>query len=116
MMIYVYAFLAGGAVTVAIAFFEVLGISRLSGFFAIMPISTWVSYLFIGELEGPQVVSRHALFVILGTLVAWMPYMLAIYLLAPRIGTNRAILVALIIFGLLAMAFLRFYRLPLGTG
>ena len=109
-MIYVYAFLAGGAVTVAITFFEIFGFKTLSGFFAIMPVATWVSYLFIGEIDGSTVVSRHALFVILGTLVAWVPYMFTIYYLAPKIGTNKAILVALVVFGLLSLVFMKYYR------
>ena len=110
-MIYVYAFLVGGAVTVAVTFFEFLGARTLSGFFAIMPVSTWVSYLFIGQIEEPGFVARHALFVILGTVVAWFPYMFTIYFLAPKIGTNKAILVGLIVFGLLSLIFLKFYRL-----
>jgi len=110
-MIYLYAFLAGGTVTVAITFFEFMGIRTLSGFFAIMPVSTWVSYLFIGQIDGPATVSRHALFVMLGTLAAWFPYMLAVYLLAPKIGTNKAILVGLIVFGLCALVFMRYFKL-----
>ena len=77
---------------------------------ALFPIVTWLSYLFIGHIDGALAVSQHARFVMFGTLVAWMPYMFIIYYFAPRIGVTRAILFGIIVFLLLAFAFAAVYN------
>src|SRR3989344_5641904 len=105
-MAYLYAFLAGGAATVAITYFEFLNLPTLSGFLAIMPVATWVSYLFMdGGGISDELISKHALFVLFGTLVAWIPYMLTIYLLAPKIGGTKAVLAALLVFAFCSLLF-----------
>ena len=39
--------------------------------------------------------------------MAWIPYMLAIYFLAPRIGSFRAILAGIVVFFVLAVIFVK---------
>jgi uncharacterized membrane protein (GlpM family) len=107
---YILSFVVGGAVTVAIVFFESSGFPLLSRLAALFPVFTWLSYLFIGRLKGSEAVSQHALFVLLGTIVAWVPYMLTIYYLAPRIGSTKAILAGILVFIVLASVFIRLYR------
>ncbi len=109
-MTYIYSFILGGVITTAIVYFEASGMTLVSRLAALFPVFTWLSYLFIGELQGPQAVSRHSLFVLLGTIVAWLPYMVIIWLLAPRIGSGKAIGVAILAFLVLATVFVKLYK------
>lgn len=106
---YIFAFLVGGAITVAITYFEASGWPTISRLAALFPVFTWLSYLFIGKLAGPAAVSKHALFVLLGTIVAWLPYMFVIYYFSPKIGSTQAIALGLAVFMLLAFIFVRIY-------
>ena len=107
---YIFAFFIGGAVTVAITYFEASGLSTLSRLAALFPIFTWLSYLFIGKLSGAEAVSRHALFVLFGTIVAWFPYMFAIYYFAPKIGPTKAVFLGIAVFLVLALTFIKLYK------
>ena len=106
---YIFSFLLGGIITLAITYLEASGFPTLSGLAALFPIFTWVSYLFIGKLGGAEIVSQHSLFVLLGTIFAWIPYMLIIYYFAPKIGVLKSILFGLIVFFILALIFIKLY-------
>src|SRR3989344_3047291 len=106
MLEYIFAFFAGGIITLAITYFEVSGFPTLSRLAALFPVFTWLSYLFIGRLSGPEAVSKNALFVFLGTIVAWLPYMFVIYYFAPKIGTAWAIAPGWVGFLVFAILFL----------
>ena len=108
---YIFTFIVGGIITTSIVYFESSGLPLLSRLAALVPVFTWLSYLFIGEISGPKEVSSHALFVLLGTIVAWIPYMLTIYFLAPRIGSFMAILAGITVFLILATIFVKFYKI-----
>ena len=109
-MEYIFAFIVGGVVTVLITYFEAAGFPTLSRLAALFPIFTWLSYLFIGKFQGSKEVSQHSLFVLLGTIFAWLPYMLVIYLLAPKIGSTKAIIAGLVVFVILALIFIQIYK------
>lgn len=108
---YIFAFFVTGLVAAAVTYFEASGSPLLSGLAALFPIVTWVSYIFIGRIAGPEAVSRNALFVLLGTIFAWLPYMFIIYYFAPRLGSGRAITLALAMFLILAVIFVKIYQL-----
>jgi len=108
---YLFTFIVGGLITTLIVYFEFSGFPLLSRLAALVPVFTWLSYLFIGEISGPREVSNHALFVLLGTIVAWIPYMLVIYFLAPRIGSVKAVLAGIVIFLILATIFVKLYKI-----
>lgn len=99
-------FVAGGAVTAAIVLLEQSGSRVLSGLATMMPVFTLIAYLFIGETRGGVELSDHAKLVLVGTLVAWVPYMLAVIWLAPHWGTYKTIAAGLTIFFVLATIFL----------
>ena len=103
---YLVYFLTGGIVTTLIVALENGNSRLLSGFAALVPIFTLVAYFFIGNTKGGVAVSQHAWLVLFGTIAAWVPYMLAVALLAPKIGTQKAILVGLAIFFILAAVYL----------
>lgn len=103
---YLVYFFAGGIVTTAIIALENGNSRLLSGFATLVPVFTLVAYFFIGESKGGVAVSQHAWLVLIGTLVAWVPYMVAVAMLAPKIGTQKAILVGLIVFFILAVIYL----------
>lgn len=111
MIYYIFAFLLGGVITAAITYFEINGWPLISRLAALFPIFTWISYLFIGKLSGAEAVSRHALFVLFGTIIAWLPYMFTIYYFAPKIGSGKAILLGIAVFLVLALIFIKFYRI-----
>lgn len=107
---YLIAFFAGGTITALVVALETSGYPTLSGVAALFPIVTWISYIFIGQLSGAGAVSRHSLFVLLGTLIAWTPYMVTIHYLSPRIGVNKAIVVAIVVFFIVAFLYVTAYN------
>lgn len=109
-MDYLYAFFAGGVVTVIITYFEINGFPLVSRLAALFPVFTWMSYLFIGKLDSGKAVSQHAMFVLLGTIFAWLPYMFVIYYFSPRIGSDKAVMLGLVVFIILAVVFIKLYK------
>lgn len=107
---YALYFLTGGVVTTAIVAFEQSGNRLLSGLAALVPVFTVVSYVFIGSTEGGRAVGQHSWLVLVGTLVSWVPYMIAVALLAPRIGPLRAIPAGLAVFAFCALVYLSVVR------
>jgi uncharacterized membrane protein (GlpM family) len=99
-------FITGGLFTAIIVTLEEVGQRTLSGLATLIPVFTLVAYLFIGQTAGNNAVSQHAKWVLAGTLVTWVPYMLAIAYLAPKIGSHKAILAGLTIFFILALAYI----------
>lgn len=99
-------FFTGGIFTVIIVGLEESGWRLWSGLATLMPVFTLVSYIFIGKSSGGLAVSQHAKFVLIGTLISWVPYMMTIAVLAPRLGSNRAIVWGLVVFFVLAFLFL----------
>ncbi|MFA6520429.1 MAG: GlpM family protein [Candidatus Paceibacterota bacterium] len=99
-------FISGGLFTTLIVFLEERGFRPLSGFMALIPVFTLISYIFIGHLGGGFAVSQHAKFVLWGTIVSWIPYMITIIYFAPKIGSNKAIAFGVLVFFVLAIAFI----------
>ncbi len=98
-------FITGGLFTTLIVFLEESGLRLWSGLAALIPVFTLVSYVFIGHSQGGLAVSEHAKFVLWGTIVSWIPYMITVIYLAPKIGPNKAIAVGIIVFFILAAVF-----------
>lgn len=98
-------FITGGLFTTLIVALEESGRRTLSGLATLMPVFTLVAYVFIGQTAGNSAVSQHSKWVLAGTLVSWVPYMLAIAYLAPKIGAHKAILVGLAVFFVLALLY-----------
>jgi len=99
-------FITGGVFTTIIVALEEMGQRTLSGLATLVPVFTLVAYVFIGQTAGAHAVSQHAKWVLAGTLVSWVPYMLAIVYLAPRLGPHRAIVASLGVFFALALAYI----------
>jgi len=99
-------FFVGGTVTTLIVVLEESGFRLLSGLAALVPVFTLVSYFFIGASKGGNAVAQHSKFVLVGTLVSWVPYMIIVTYLAPKLGPNKAIAIGLFAFFLLAFIFL----------
>jgi uncharacterized membrane protein (GlpM family) len=99
-------FLTGGIVTTAIVLLEGSNQRLLSGLATLMPVFTLVAYIFIGQSHGGQTLSQHAWLVLWGTIVSWIPYMVTVALLAPKYGPNKAILLGLAVFFVLAVSYL----------
>jgi uncharacterized membrane protein (GlpM family) len=78
----------------------------LSALATLMPVFTLIAYLFIGESRGGTALSEHAKLVLVGTLVAWVPYMLVIIWLAPHFNTYITVGIGLAIFFIFATIFL----------
>jgi len=103
---YVIYFLTGGVVTTLIVALEQSGKRTLSGLATLVPVFTLVAYVFIGETEGGAAVGQHAKWVLAGTLVSWVPYMLTVAYLAPKVGSHTAIALAMGVFFALALAYI----------
>lgn len=107
---YIIYFLTGGTVTALIVGFEQSDNRLLSGLATLVPVFTVVAYLFIGETKGGVAVSQHAWLVLLGTIASWIPYMIAVAILAPKIGPHKAIPASLAVFFVCALAYLEVVR------
>jgi uncharacterized membrane protein (GlpM family) len=107
---YVLYFLTGGTVTALIVGFEQGGNRILSGLATLVPVFTVVAYLFIGDTKGGAAVSQHAWLVLFGTLASWVPYMIVVAILAPKIGPHKAIPAGLGVFLFCALAYLEVVR------
>ena len=103
---YLVYFLTGGIFTVLIVALEENGARLLSGFATLMPVFTLVAYIFIGQTSGGRAVGEHAWFVLVGTLISWVPYMILVAYLAPRIGPKYAIAAGMLGFFILAGIYL----------
>ena len=99
-------FITGGSFTAVIVALEESGHRTLSGFATLIPVFTLVAYFFIGQTAGSTAVSQHAKWVLVGTLISWVPYMLAVAYLAPKIGSRNAIFAGLGLFLVLALSYI----------
>lgn len=99
-------FMTGGLFTVLIVVLEESGFRLLSGLMTLIPVFTLVSYIFIGQSQGGLAVSHHAQFVIWGTIVSWLPYMITVAYLSPKIGPTKAIIYGMSVFFVLALVFI----------
>jgi uncharacterized membrane protein (GlpM family) len=99
-------FITGGVVTTLIVMLEESGLRIWSGLATLMPIFTLISYFFIGHSRGGSALGQHAWFVLVGTLVAWVPYMATVALLSPHMPSNKAIAIGLGVFFFLATVYL----------
>jgi uncharacterized membrane protein (GlpM family) len=99
-------FITGGLFTTLIVWLEESNRRTLSGLATLIPVFTLVAYFFIGNTKGGAAVGQHAWFVLVGTLVSWVPYMAAVALLSPKIGPNKAILAGLAVFFVLALLYI----------
>ncbi|MBI4457928.1 hypothetical protein HY633_03120 [Candidatus Uhrbacteria bacterium] len=107
---YLIYFLTGGTVTALIVGFERSGNRMLSGLATLVPVFTVVAYLFIGDTKGGGAVSQHAWLVLFGSLASWVPYMIAVAILAPKVGPHKAIPIGLAVFFVCALAYLEVIR------
>jgi len=103
---YIFSFILGGLITTSIIAFENSGHPLISRLAALFPVFTWLSYLFIGKLQGPKEVALHSKFVLLGTIFCWIPYMLIIIYLSPKIGATKTIILAILSFIVLAIIYI----------
>jgi uncharacterized membrane protein (GlpM family) len=99
-------FITGGLFTTLIVVLEQSGFHLLSGLAALIPVFTLVSYVFIGQTQGGIAVSQHAQFVLWGTLISWIPYMITVAYLSPKIGPTKAIITGMVVFFILATVFI----------
>ncbi len=107
---YVFYFVVGGSVTLAVVLFEEYGSFTLSRLAALFPIVTWLSYLFIANSFGTaHQVASHAEFVLTGTIFSWIPYMGTIIYLSPKIGVTKAVMSAIGVFFITALIFTYVY-------
>ena len=102
---YVLYFVIGGLITTLIVVLEESGLTLLSRLAALFPVFTWIAYLFIGGFGTAQQVSEHAKFVLIGTIFSWIPYMLTIVYLAPKLGVHKAVLIAIGVFVVIALIY-----------
>ncbi len=103
---YLVYFITGGLFTALIVALEENGDRLLSGFATLVPVFTLVAYIFIGQSRGGAAVGSHAWFVLVGTIISWVPYMILVAYLAPRLGPKLAISAGMLGFFVLALAYL----------
>ena len=103
MIRYVLYFLVGGFVVTLISVLAERGHPLVAGIVAIFPGITLVSFYFIGRAAGDVAVALTAKSCLLSIPIL-IPYILTIVWLSPRIGTNKALVIGVLIFTILAFA------------
>jgi len=110
MLRYLLYFLVGGFVVTAVTALAERGQPLLAGVVAIFPSITLVTFYFIGKTAGDLAVSLTAKSCLLSIFV-WIPYVLAVIWLSPRLGTNKALAIGVLIYAVLAIALVSVNRL-----
>jgi uncharacterized membrane protein (GlpM family) len=87
----------------AISMLAERGHPLLAGVVTLFPSITVISFYFIGRSAGNEAVASTAKSCLL-SLSIWVPYVLTVIWLSPRIGTNKALLIGVFIFIILACA------------
>lgn len=107
---YILYFVSGGAMTALIVGLEKSGNRLASGLAALVPVFTLIAYVFIGGDKGGLAVSQHAWLVLFGTFAAWVPYMIVVAVLSPKIGPHKAIPAGLAVFTVCAIIYFEVVR------
>lgn len=91
-------FLAGGLTVSAGVLLANSGNSLLSGLALMFPSVTVVSYYFIGKSMGSDVAITSMKSTIASALITWLPYMLVLLYLTPKMGLNKALFFGILTF------------------
>ena len=91
-------FIAGGTLVTAAVLFAEIGNPFLSGIALMFPSITAVSYYFIGKNVGSTGVAATIKSTIISAFIVWLPYMITLSYLAPRMGVNKALAFSIMVF------------------
>ncbi len=91
-------FLAGGLTVSAGVLLGNSANSALSGLALMFPSVTVVSYYFIGKSMGTEIATASIKSTIATALIAWLPYMLVLLYLTPKMGVNKAMFFGVLTF------------------
>jgi len=91
-------FLAGGLTVSVSILLANSGNTMLSGLAMMFPSVTVVSYYFIGKSLGSEVATASIKSTIAGALIVWLPYMMVMLYLTPKMGLNKAMLFGILTF------------------
>ena len=83
-------FLAGGLTVSAGILLANSGNSLLSGLALMFPSVTAVSFYFIGKSMSSEVATASMKSTLASAFIAWLPYMLVLLYLTPKLGLNKA--------------------------
>ncbi len=95
--ILLYFIVGGSAVTAAVLLAEA-GNPFLSALAILFPGTSLVSYYFIGKIVGAEAVAISVKSTIVSAFIVWMPYLITLMYLTPRLGIERALIVGVIVF------------------
>ena len=91
-------FLAGGLTVCGGVLLANSGNPMLSGLALMFPSVTVVSYYFISKSVSSEVVTASMKSTIASALIAWLPYMLVMLYLTPKMGLNKAMFFGILTF------------------
>lgn len=91
-------FIAGGATVTAAVLLSEVGSPILSGLAILFPGITVISYYFIGKSMGVTAASASINSTVVSSIIVWLPYMITLAYLTPKIGVNKAILYSIAVF------------------
>lgn len=91
-------FIAGGMLVTAAVLFAEIGNPFLSGIALMFPSITAVSYYFIGKSVGSAGAATSIKSTIASAFIVWLPYMLTLSYLTPRMGVNKALVFSIAVF------------------
>lgn len=111
MLRYLLYFLMGGITVTLVVLFAEMGRPFLSGLAIVFPAVTVISFYFIGRAAGPESVAMTARSALYTSAVVWVPYILTVIYLAPRVGVNRALLMGVAVFLVVGSIWVYYNRL-----
>jgi len=100
---YLLYFVAGGSIVSLVVYLAKQGHPFLSGIALVFPSVTMLSFYFIGRASGSAAVVESAKSALFATFIVWVPYVLVIVYLTPRLGVNSALAGGVIVFLVLAL-------------
>lgn len=105
MVKYLFYFLTGGVIVTLTTFLAESGNPILAGIVGMFPSASLVTLYLAGKSAGGEIVSQTAKSYLISAFLAWIPYLLVIIYLAPKIGVNKALLIGVAVFLILAIGF-----------
>lgn len=95
---YLLYFVAGGSIVSLVVYLAEQGHPFLSGIALVFPSVTMLSFYLIGRTTGSAAVVESAKSALFATFIVWVPYVLVIVYLTPRLGVNSALAGGVLVF------------------
>lgn len=110
---YILCFLVSGVVITSAVILSEIGNPFLAALIMVLPNMSLIAFYFINKSSGLSVTLTAIKSSLLGTLMVWSVYMLALLYFAPKVGVNKALIYSLLVSIVVGFVFILFSRITL---